>query len=293
MTPAHLHPGFTMGPGPAGLVIAGTALLLTVGYLTAARRLRRRGDAWPVGRDALGAVGGLGTVWVTVGEPGGGPFTQHVVRHLVIGMAAPVLFVAARPLTLALRALTPGRTRRSLVALGHSAPVGLLLFPPLAAVLDVGGLWLLYRTELFAATAHRPLLHDAVQAHMAAAGLLYTFAVCGVDPVRRRRHLAVRGTTLLAAGTAHGVLARTLCVRSPPGAGITPEDLHQGAQWMYYGGDLVEAGMALLMGVSWYIAAGRARARGRRRVFGTDRLTGGPVGALGDHHRTSAAGGEP
>lgn len=128
---------------------------------------------------------------------------------------------------------------------------------------------------------------------MAAAGLLFTFAVCGLGPVRRRWPLAVRGTTLLAAGTAYGVLARTLYVRPPPGAGVTAEDLHQGAQWMYYGGDLAEVGMALLMGMSWYFAAGRARARGRRRVFGTDRLTGGSVGALGGHHRTSAAGGEP
>ncbi|MFD3843565.1 cytochrome c oxidase assembly protein [Streptomyces sp. NPDC058642] len=122
---------------------------------------------------------------------------------------------------------------------------------------------------------------------------MFTFAVCGADPVRRHWHLAFRGTTLLAAGTAHAVLARTLYVRPPPGVGVAPEDLHQAAQWMYYGGDLVEAGMALLMGMSWYVAAGRAHARGRRPVFGTDRLTDGPAGELGGHHRTSAAGGEP
>ncbi|MDH6514971.1 cytochrome c oxidase assembly factor CtaG [Streptomyces sp. SAI-208] len=289
MNPAHVHPG---APGPAELVVAGAALLATVLYLAAAGRLRRRGDAWPVTRDMSFAAGGVATAWATLGETWGGPFTQHVVRHLVVGMAAPLLCVAARPLTLALRALAPGRARRRLVALAHSGAVGLLLFPPLAAVLDVGGLWLLYRTDLFAATAHRPWPHSAVQVHMAVAGLLFTFAVGGLDPVRRRWGLAVRGATVLAAGAAHAVLARTLYSRPPPGTGFGAADLHQGAQWMYYGGDLVEAGLAVLMGVGWYAAAGRARTRRPRRGSGAGWLTG-PAGALGGHHRTPAAGGEP
>ncbi|MDQ0765979.1 hypothetical protein QF027_008614 [Streptomyces canus] len=161
------------------------------------------------------------------------------------------------------------------MTLAHSAPVGLLLFPPLAAVLDIGGLWLLYRTELFAATAHRPSAHGAVQVHMVAAGLLFTLAVCGLDPVRRRWSLAVRGATVLAAGTAHAVLARTLCSRQPPGTGFTAADLRHGAQWMYYRGDLVEAGLAVVMGVSWYACAGGARAHRRRRGF-TDRAVDRP-----------------
>lgn len=264
MTPAHVHPG-PAGPGPAELVVGAAVLLVTVGYLAAAGRLRRRGDSWPLIRDASFAAGGLGTVWATLGDPWGGPFTQHVVRHLVVAMMAPLLFVAAHPLTLALRALAPGGVRRRLVAVAHSGAVALLFFPPLAAVLDVGGLWLLYRTELFAATAHRPLLHSAVQVHMAAAGLLFTFAVCGLDPVRRRWSLGVRGATVLAAGTAHAVLARTLYSRPPPGTAFTTADLRLGAQWMYYGGDLAEAGLAVLMGVAWYAGAGRARARRRRR----------------------------
>ncbi|WP_279389257.1 cytochrome c oxidase assembly protein [Streptomyces sp. BK205] len=184
---------------------------------------------------------------------------------MVLGMAAPLLFVAARPLTLALRALAPGRVRRRIVALAHSGAVAVLLFPPLAAVLDVSGLWLLYRTELFAATAHRPLLHGLVLAHMTLAGLLFALAVCQLDPVRRRRGLAVRGTVLLAAGAAHGVLARTLYAGPPPGTGFAAADLRAGAQWMYYGGDVAEVGLAVLLGVGWYTAAGRARARPGRR----------------------------
>ncbi len=118
MTPAHPHCG-PVGPGPAELVIAGVALLVSAACLTAAGRLRGRGDAWPRAWDATFAAGGLGVVWATLGHLWGGPFTQHVVRHLVLGMAAPLLFVAARPVTLAPRALAPGRPRRRLVALAQ------------------------------------------------------------------------------------------------------------------------------------------------------------------------------
>ncbi|MFE7932389.1 hemerythrin domain-containing protein [Streptomyces sp. NPDC057456] len=43
-----------------------------------------------------------------------------MVQHLVVGMAAPLLFVSARALTLVLRSLQPGRARRALVACAHS-----------------------------------------------------------------------------------------------------------------------------------------------------------------------------
>ncbi|MFI6851557.1 cytochrome c oxidase assembly protein [Streptomyces sp. NPDC050416] len=234
-------------------------------YLLAAGRLRRRGDAWPRWRDVSFTAGGVGTAWASGGTVPGGPFTGHMIQHLVVGMAAPLLFVVARPLTLALRSLRPGRARRRLLVLARSRPVGWLVLPPLAALLDVGGLWLLYRTELFAAMRHQPLLHGVVHAHMLAAGLVFTFAVCQLDPVRRRWSVAVRGATLLAAGAAHEVLAKTLYALPPPGTDFTPADLLRGAQWMYYGGDVVDAALAVVLGMGWYTAGGRARARRTRR----------------------------
>ncbi|MET7686745.1 hypothetical protein ABZT06_01905 [Streptomyces sp. NPDC005483] len=60
-------------------------------------------------------------------------------------------------------------------------------------------------------------------------------------------------------------LLLTSCGRGRVSTGFTAADLRHGAEWMYYGGDLVEAGPAVLMGVAWYAGAGRARARDRRR----------------------------
>ncbi|MFD5181506.1 cytochrome c oxidase assembly protein [Streptomyces sp. NPDC058372] len=170
--------------------------------------------------------------WAAVGPVPGGPFTAHMTRHLILGMTAPLLIVLARPLTPTLRILSPGVARRGLLAFAHSRPAGWLIFPPLAALLDVGGLWLLYRTELFSAMQRRPLLHAVVHAHVLATGLLFTFAVCRLDPVRRRWGLPLRGATLLAAGAAQAVLVKILYAAPPPGATFRAADLHTGSQVM-------------------------------------------------------------
>ncbi|MGW0337376.1 cytochrome c oxidase assembly protein [Streptomyces sp. NPDC003011] len=263
MTQAHVHP-VPVGAGWQDLAQAAAstaAVLAAVGYLLAARRLRGRGDTWPWPRDAAFTAGSGALAWATLAEPPGGPFTAHMTQHLTAGMAAPLLLVLARPLTLALRTLPPGRVRRGLLATAHARPARLLLFPPLAALVDIGGLWLLYRTGLFAALHDQPPLYALVHAHVTAAGLWFTFTVCQLDPVRRRWSLAVRATTLLGVGTLHAVLAKSLYATAPPGTAFAPGDLHTGAQLMYYGGDLAELALAGTLAVQWYTATGRAHAR--------------------------------
>ncbi|MFF9485519.1 cytochrome c oxidase assembly protein [Streptomyces sp. NPDC014676] len=264
---AHVHADPGTGPGPVLLLTAAASLSAAVVYVAAASRLRRRGDAWPRWRDVSFSAGSTGLAWAVVGSPPGGAFTAHMVQHLIVGMTAPLLFVLARPLTLALRSLAPGSARRGLLALAHSRAAGWLVCPPLAALLDVGGLWLLYRTGLFAGMQHHAWLHAAVHVHVLAAGLLFTFAVCRLDPVRRRWSPTARGTTLLVAGAAHAVLAKSLYAAGPPGTTFAAADLHTGAQIMYYGGDLVEAALAVVLAASWYQVTGRVRAaRGRAKA---------------------------
>ncbi|WP_244257982.1 cytochrome c oxidase assembly protein [Streptomyces sp. Tu 2975] len=245
---------------------AAVSLLAVAGYLAAAVRLRRRGDAWPWVRDASFTTGGAGIAYVLLVALPGGPFTAHVIHHLIVVMAAPLLLVLARPLTLALRVLPPRGTRRALLAVAHSRPVAWLVFPPTAAVLDVGGLWVIHRTDLLAQGHQHMLMYAAVHTHVVAAGLLFTFAVCRLDPVRRSWGLAWRGSTLLLAGAAHAVLAKSLYATPPPGTHFAPSDLRSGAVLMYYGGDLVEIGLATVLAVQWYAGTGRACARLRRRA---------------------------
>ncbi|MGV9883871.1 cytochrome c oxidase assembly protein [Streptomyces sp. NPDC003006] len=254
----------TTGPPPTGTATAALACVaLCAAYLLATARLRRRGDAWPWGRDCAFAAGSAALVWGLCGWLPGGPFTAHSARHLLIAMAAPVLLVLGRPLTLTLRVLPPGPVRRGLLGVAHSRFAGWLLFPLVAAVIDIGGLFVLYRTDLLSVTHHHPMLSGFVELHLLAAGLLFAFAVCRLDPVRHRCGLPLRAVALLAAGTAHAVLAKSLYAVGPPGTDFGASDLRLGAQVMYYGGDVVECAIALVLAVQWYAATGR---RTRRRA---------------------------
>ncbi len=243
-------------------------------YVAAAARLRRRGDRWSGWTQASFLAGGAAIALTALMPLPGEPFTQHMTVHLVTGMAAPLLLVLGRPVTLALRALPPGPSRRAIVAVAHSRVVGLLVYPPVAAVIDIGGLWLLYRTSMFASMHHSTIVSVLVHLHVFAAGVIFSFAICQVDPVRRRHGVGLRALTLLIAGAAHAILAKTLYAEQPPGTHFGLDDLRTGAQLMYYGGDLVEVALAVVLAVQWYKAVDRSRRRDvRRRLRSTD--TGG------------------
>lgn len=190
--PVHVHvhpaPAF-VGVGPVELVTGAVSLLAAAAYLAIAARLRRRGDRWPVRRDMSFLAGAAVLAGAMPSVLPGGPFTAHMAHHLLGGMAAPLLLMLARPLTLALRALPPGGVRHLLVRTAHSRPVTWLLCPPVAAVLNVGGLLLLYRTTLLAGTHHQVLLHAAVHAHVLMSGILLTVSLCQLEPVRQQWNL--------------------------------------------------------------------------------------------------------
>jgi putative membrane protein len=266
------HGGHSSGIRTLDWAAAAIALIVVGLYLVASVRLRRRGDGWPRWRDACCAAAGAALVIAALMPLPGGDFTAHMVRHLITGMAAPLLLVLSRPLTLGLRALPPGAARRAVLAVAHSGAAAWLVFPPLAAAADVGGLWLLYRTRLFAVIHDRPGLQALVHVHVLVAGILFSAAVCQLDPVRRRHGLAVRASTLVAACAAHAVLARTLWAAPPPGTRFAPADLHSGAMVMYYGGDLIEVALAAVLALRWYALAGRVTYARRRptRMDGSD-----------------------
>lgn len=241
----------TTVPAPLPVLV----LLCCLLYTASAARLRHRGDRWPLRRDAGLWLGGglLVAAFAVPWESWLPPFTAHMAAHLTAGMAAPLPFVLSRPVTLALRMLPPPG-RRALASLTRSRLVTALVFPPVAAALDIGGLWLLYRAPLPPSLHHSPLL----TLHLFLAGTLFAFALLAVDPIRHRPGFAVRAGTLLAAAAAHAVLAKSLWATGPPGMAFTSADLHLASQLMYYGGDAVEIVLALLLASQWYRAQGRS-----------------------------------
>ncbi|MDO1480270.1 cytochrome c oxidase assembly protein [Rhodococcus ruber] len=262
-----MHDHSMLAPGSPGLLhllVVVVAAAIAGTYLAASSRLRRRGDVWSRARDASFVAGCAIVAAATVPLPVPA-FTGHMGVHLGVGMVGPVLLVLARPVTLALRAVQPGPARRALVSVAHSGPVAVLTAPPVAAVLDLGGLWLLYRTGLFAVMHHSLLLGAVVHLHVFAAGVLFAYAICQVDPVRHRYGLGSRAAVLFLAGTAHAILAESLYASPPPGHEVATSDLQAGALVMYYGGDLVEVALAVVPAVEWYRRTGRDRARSVRR----------------------------
>ena len=254
----HDHTGGAAGTLDAVLLIP--FLVAAVAYLAAAARERRGGRGWPIHRMVF-AVAGL-----TLAASGFvGPlanahadFTAHTLAHLLVGMVAPLLLVLSAPVTLALRTLAVVPARR-LSRLLRSSPVHVLSHPVTAALLNVGGLWVLHRTDLYAQLGTIPGGHLVVMAHFLAAGYLFTAAIVPVDPSPHRARLVTRAVVLGLAAAAHGILAKLLYIDPP--AGVALADGRAGAQLLFYGGDAVDLVLIALLGLEWYRRTGRQLAR--------------------------------
>lgn len=242
-------------------------LLLTGGYLTGAavarRRLRR---SWPAWRTAAFLLGAL-AVAVALSPPVAGFAAHdargHMLQHLLLAMYAPLGLVLGAPVTLALGASSPGGRRRLVAVLG-SAPLRVLAHPVVAAVLDIGGLFVLYLTPLYHAATTDPVVHHLVNLHLLLAGSLFTWSVAAVEPAPGRPGTTTRLGVLVVAAGAHAWLAKLVYARAaePPLAGTHPvEQVQAAAQWMYYGGDVAEVALAVLVLAGWYRRQGLRQRR--------------------------------
>ncbi|PRY55687.1 putative copper resistance protein D [Knoellia remsis] len=174
---------------PNWLMIAIAVLSVSL-YAVGVRRLRQRGDAWPVHRTVLWVLGWLVFIWATSGAPdiwGRLLFSMHMVMHMIIAMVVPLLLVPAAPLTLALRALPsrPDKTwgpREVILQVVHSRAMRFFANPVVAAVLFFGSLAAFYWSPLFeiALTTHSG--HLVMLAHFFLTGYLFTWVLIGIDP---------------------------------------------------------------------------------------------------------------
>ncbi len=184
-------------------VVAGFTVFF---YLAGVWRLRRRGDAWPVYRTVAWIAGMVLLVWVTGGAINVYQdylFSMHMVGHMLLTMAIPVLLVAGAPVTLAARAIrkrddgTRGG-REWILWIVHSPIARVLTNPFVAAGLFIGSLWVFYYTDLFRWSLYDHLGHQWMIAHFLITGYLFVQSLIGIDPVPRR--LPYPGRLLLLIG---------------------------------------------------------------------------------------------
>ncbi|CCH79991.1 conserved membrane hypothetical protein [Nostocoides japonicum T1-X7] len=173
------------------LAIALTAIGL---YLAGVVVLRRRGDAWSLGRTICWTLGWLVFVWATCGGPGIWGrilFSVHMVMHMSIAMIVPLLLVPAAPVTLALRTLSARHDktwgpREVILQVVHSRALAVISNPIVAAVLFFLSLALFYFTPLFELALRTHTGHLLMLAHFLLTGYLFVNVLIGVDPGPKR-----------------------------------------------------------------------------------------------------------
>jgi putative membrane protein len=234
-------------------------------YAGAAFNVRER-QGWSWWR-VLAWVAAMGLVLTALtgrlGEAAEVDFRAHAVTHLLLGQAVPMLLVAAAPVTLLLRILPVGAARRVSWLLA-TRPLQWLTEPIVAAVLSVGGLWVLYGTPVYALSQSYGWLHLMVHAHLLITGYLLTTALVGRDPMPHRRSHGHRAVVLVAVLAAHAILAKSLYAVPP--AGVPVELAEAGAMIMYYGSDALSLVLVVWLCADWY--GRRRKALDRRAARG-------------------------
>ncbi|MCU1405180.1 MAG: cytochrome c oxidase caa3 assembly factor family protein [Glaciihabitans sp.] len=215
---------------------------------------RRMGRRWPVHR-SLCWVAGLGCVfvgWMVSAGSGAAPdFVAHTLGHILTGMLAPLLLVLAAPVTLALRSMDVVPARR-LSRMMKWRWVRVITHPVPALILNAGGLWLLYGTELYGWMHGNVLLALGLQIHFLLAGYLFTASLIAIDPIAHRPGYLFRSVVLLIGLATHNVLSKFIYAHPP--VGVSPTDAAAGSMWMYYGGGVVEASVIVLLCARWFRA---------------------------------------
>lgn len=201
------------------LVLGVGALLLAGGYLAGVRRLRLRGDAWPVGRTAAW-LGGCAIILIAtssgIGRYSMAMFSVHMGLHMLMSMLAPILLVLGGPVTLALRALPPAGVgnppgpREWLQAFTHSWVVRMSTHPLMALGMYVTSFYVVYFTGLYDAIAPLHWAHLLMNLHFVLMGYAYYWLIVGIDPAPRRLPYLGRLGLLLAAMPFHAFFGISL-----------------------------------------------------------------------------------
>ena len=171
-------------------------------------------------------------------------FTAHMMVHLLLGMIAPLFFVLAKPVTLFVRTL-PTTVARRLVYFFKMPYIRFIGHPITASLLNVGGLWLLYTTDLYGMMHTSVFLHYVIHLHIFIAGYVFTHVILAIDFYPHRASWWLRSIVLIVAIAAHNILAKWIYAN--PLQMINQQQAETGAMWMYYGGGIIELAIIILL----------------------------------------------
>ncbi|WP_350348410.1 cytochrome c oxidase assembly protein [Agromyces sp. G08B096] len=278
-TPAEILTGEPLPPAPdwfryvtewnpdlIWLLAAGFGIFF---YLAGVRRLRRRGDAWPVYRSVLWVAGLLLLAYVTCGGINvyeQSLFSAHMLGHMLLTMAIPVLLVPGAPVTLAARAIHArkdgSRGGREWILLAvHSRFAQIIANPIVAAVLFAGSLWVFYYSPLFRWTMLDHIGHEWMVAHFLITGYLFVQSLIGIDPVPYRLPYAFRLVLLLGTMAFHAffglsiMMSESLLLADWYGAmgwgtdALADQQVGGGIAWSI--GEIPTVALAITVAIQW------------------------------------------
>ena len=231
-----------------GLIFSLLAVLYGVGVW----HLRRRGQHWPFWRLAIFTLAAL-AVAIVLSPPllhwAHHDFRAHMMVHLIVGMVAPLGLVMASPISLALKCV-PNAWGRFWVWLVARPWVRLVSHPITATLLNVGAMYVLYMTDMYAWMLETSWLAAWLHWHFVIAGCLFTWAIAGPDPAPQRPSVGLRFGTLFFAMVAHATLAKWMYYFHLPSV-VPLKEVQQGTELMFYLGELTEAFLAYRLMRKW------------------------------------------
>lgn len=234
------------------LILGMPFVLALIFYLKAVAISNRKKKQWPYYRIFLlisGAICAFLAVLGPLANRSHVDFSAHMISHLFLGMLAPLLIALSAPLTLILRTL-PVQVARKLSHFLRSRPVEILHSPLFTSLLNVGGLWLLYTTNLFSLMHENMLLYVFIHFHIFLAGYFFTISIIYTDPTPQQKPFVYRSIVLLMALAAHSILSKYIFAYPP--VGISSVQAELGGMIMYYGGDAIEVGLVCILFYQWF-----------------------------------------
>ncbi|OPD54694.1 cytochrome c oxidase assembly protein [Bacillus anthracis] len=226
-------------------------LIMLIIYIVATILSNRHYKRWPLYRSVFWVLGLICVAIAVVGplaHRAHNDFTVHMLVHLLLGMLAPIFIALAAPMTLFLRTLNVKAARR-LSRILKSRPLQILTRPIIATLLNLGGLWILYTTNLYSMMHESILLHLFIHFHVFIAGYLFTTSMIYVDLISHRYSYMYRSIILIIASAGHGILSKYIYAHPP--AGVVTEQAEMGGVLMYYGGDFVDIVLIFILCLQW------------------------------------------
>jgi len=199
-------------------------------YALGVARVRRAGGRWPAAWSTwFGA--GLATFAVALVSPVDAyadvSFSVHMGQHLLLTMLAPPLLALGAPITLALRASSPG-TARAITSALKSHAVSFLGRPVVGWLLFVTVPVAVHYSPLFDLAIRSRPWHAFEHASWVSVALVYWWPIVGRDPSPHPVRYPVRLLSMFLAMPATSFLALALYMASSP---IYPAYASLAAPW--------------------------------------------------------------